>query len=202
MIEKMKEIVFLLEKLEESYMNNTFDILQIKVILRVIGDYHLLECNILDKDKGDKDNFDKEISNIVDILNDYEKMSAIEFVHIFNIIPRLKQYIPVQDNIKDILTTGLKYDTNKLDWSLMPFEIIEKIVEILQYGEKKYGRNNWQGLDNFNNRYFSALMRHLIAWQQGEKNDYESGLSHLAHAACNIIFLLYFQENKNDNNIK
>ena len=40
-------------------------------------------------------------------------------------------------------------------------------------------------------RYFSAAQRHLLAWNDGEDNDPESGLPHLAHASCNLMFMLY-----------
>jgi len=34
-------------------------------------------------------------------------------------------------------------------------------------------------------------MRHLVAEYKGEDYDIESGFLHLAHAACNILFLLW-----------
>jgi hypothetical protein len=36
----------------------------------------------------------------------------------------------------------------------------------------------------------AAALRHLIRWWRGEKIDPDSGLPHLAHAACSIFFLL------------
>lgn len=35
----------------------------------------------------------------------------------------------------------------------------------------------------------AAAMRHLAAWRDGEQLDEESGLPHLAHALCCIVFL-------------
>ncbi|MHC4648173.1 MAG: dATP/dGTP diphosphohydrolase domain-containing protein [Planctomycetota bacterium] len=89
---------------------------------------------------------------------------------------------------------GKKYDENKLRWDLVPFEAIEKIVEIITHGQEKYGENNWKELENPMDRYFAALMRHLVAWKKGERIDKDSGLSHLAHAGCNIFFLMWFEE--------
>jgi hypothetical protein len=37
-------------------------------------------------------------------------------------------------------------------------------------------------------------MRHVTDWWDGEKNDKGSGLPHLAHAACDILFLLAMEE--------
>jgi hypothetical protein len=86
---------------------------------------------------------------------------------------------------------GLKYDTGKLKYHLIPPEAIKAIAEILTYGAEKYHENSWQGLDDFDNRYYDALMRHIEAWRQGENIDSESGKLHLAHAATNAVFLLW-----------
>jgi len=87
--------------------------------------------------------------------------------------------------------TSKKYDTDKLRWDLMPFDSLLEIVKVVTYGAKKYNANNWQDLDNFNDRYFGACLRHLTSWKLGEQVDKESNLRHLAHAGCNIIFLLW-----------
>jgi hypothetical protein len=89
--------------------------------------------------------------------------------------------------------TGKKYDTNKLQWNLMDFTFLDEMVDIMTFGANKYGANNWQGLDNAEARYFAAAMRHLSTYHQGDDVDRESGISHLAHAAVNIMFLAYFQ---------
>lgn len=93
--------------------------------------------------------------------------------------------------VHDPKTDGTKLDGAKAPWHLLPMQAVEKIVEVMGYGAAKYGEFNWTKLKDFEKRYFSACMRHLKAWQSGEKLDPESGLSHLAHAACNLIFLIY-----------
>ena len=90
---------------------------------------------------------------------------------------------------------GIKHDANKLPLELVDWAFINEIAEVLELGRKKYSANNWQKLDNAEDRYFAAAMRHLIAWRQGETHDLESGLSHLSHAACNLMFLSYFERN-------
>jgi len=88
-------------------------------------------------------------------------------------------------------TKGLKYDDGKLRWSLLPLGPIREIIRVLEFGAKKYGENNWQKLDNGRTRYYEALLRHITAWFEGEVNDPESGLHHLAHAGCCLLFLLW-----------
>lgn len=88
---------------------------------------------------------------------------------------------------------GVKYDENKLRYDLMPVESFKGIVEVLTFGAKKYSDNNWKKVLNPKNRYYAATIRHLELWRYGEKNDIESGLLHLQHAATCIIFLLWFE---------
>jgi hypothetical protein len=95
---------------------------------------------------------------------------------------------------------GLKYDgldgkqPMKDRWDLLPIECVEEVVKILTFGCEKYGPNSWQKVENGEDRYYAALMRHLSASRQGEEVDPESGLSHLSHAMCNIVFLLWFEK--------
>ena len=85
-----------------------------------------------------------------------------------------------------------KFDNGKLRWELLPWDSVEKVVDILTYGAEKYEEESWKKVDDAENRYFAALLRHLIAYKQGRDIDSESGKLHLAHAATNALFLLWF----------
>jgi hypothetical protein len=37
-------------------------------------------------------------------------------------------------------------------------------------------------------------MRHVHAWRAGETKDPESGLHHLAHAGCCLLFMLWLDD--------
>jgi hypothetical protein len=88
--------------------------------------------------------------------------------------------------------SGVKYDSGKLPYELLPFTAIDALVEVLQYGVQKYGYpGSWQTVELFDDRYFAAAMRHLSKWRQGETIDPESGLTHLQHAFCNLMFLTW-----------
>ncbi len=93
---------------------------------------------------------------------------------------------------KGLVEPGTKLDTDKLRWSLLPSGTIAQVIHVLEYGAKKYSVGNWVGVPDGNTRYYDAAMRHLDAWRGGEINDPESGLPHLAHAACCLLFLLWF----------
>lgn len=87
---------------------------------------------------------------------------------------------------------GQKFDAEKDDWSLLPLAPIRAVIRVLMYGAVKYGRDNWMHVPNARNRYYSAALRHLTAWFEGEQHDKETGENHLAHALCCLTFLLGF----------
>lgn len=101
---------------------------------------------------------------------------------------------------KDLsVTTGEKFDTDKLRYDLIPPEALKSLAKVLTYGAGKYGPNNWQNLQDFETRYTAAAMRHLEAWRGGEKIDPESGLYHLEHLLCNVAFLVW-KEHQDETN--
>ena len=91
----------------------------------------------------------------------------------------------------------VKGDNGKLQWSLMPFEQLEDVVQVLMNGAKKYSVDNWKKCTELN-PYKDALMRHVVSYIKGEKNDSEDNISHLAHAICNCLFLMWFDKNNGD----
>lgn len=90
---------------------------------------------------------------------------------------------------------GRKFDQDKPRWELLPYKEVGEIVDIFTFGAKKYEDNNWKHVKPLKERYFGALMRHLVAWKEGEKKDPESGRSHLAHAGCCLLFLMWGDNN-------
>lgn len=91
---------------------------------------------------------------------------------------------------------GKKFDNGKVPYELVYWPALEKTTSVLEIGRNKYGADNWKSLANAEDRYFAAAMRHLLAWRQGEAVDPETGISHLAHLACNVMFLQYFEDQK------
>lgn len=96
---------------------------------------------------------------------------------------------------QQLLNGGVKHDTSKRRMDLIPASLLNGLAEVLAYGAKKYGDNNWRkGLAW--SRVYAALQRHLIDFWSGENLDSESSLPHLYHAACNLAFLIeYFNAN-------
>lgn len=95
----------------------------------------------------------------------------------------------------EVSNKGMKFDSvDKLRWDLVPWEIFEETVAVLTDGANKYEDNNWKHVENGSERYFGALLRHVMAYRNGELLDPESGRSHLSHAMCNLLFLLWFDK--------
>jgi hypothetical protein len=89
--------------------------------------------------------------------------------------------------------TALKFDTDKLPLNLLSTEAMNQTAAVLAFGAQKYAEHNWRKGFAWS-RPLAAAMRHLTAFNDGEDKDPESGLSHLAHAACCIMFLLEFEK--------
>lgn len=93
------------------------------------------------------------------------------------------------------LKEGVKYDSSKPPMALLPSAPLVEISKVLDHGKQKYAAHNWRmGIDY--SRLYSATQRHLSSWNEGEDTDTESKLNHLAHAACDILFLLEFELNR------
>lgn len=102
-----------------------------------------------------------------------------------------KYYAPIDNSI------GRKFDQGKLDWTLIPFSALEEVVKVLMYGETKYDRDNWQHVTP-KARYVKASFRHLVAYVKGEQYDQETGITHLAHCVCCLLFLIWHDKNGSD----
>lgn len=93
------------------------------------------------------------------------------------------------------VVSGTKADAGKPRFELLSPEFLAGVSKVLAFGAAKYGDRNWEHGLSFA-RYFGAAMRHLWAWWGGEENDTESGLPHLAHAACCLMYLYHYQHGK------
>lgn len=85
---------------------------------------------------------------------------------------------------------GMKFDTEKPRLDLLSPIGVLAVAEVLTYGAKKYAPNNWRNVIGWRWRYIGAALRHIFAYQRGERIDPESGLPRLAHAACCLLFML------------
>lgn len=90
--------------------------------------------------------------------------------------------------------TAAKADGGKLPLHLVPPELVFAVAQVLGFGAAKYGERNWERGGLSRDRLWAAAQRHLWAYQAGERLDAETGYSHLWHAACEIAFMIAYEE--------
>lgn len=87
-------------------------------------------------------------------------------------------------------TGAMKFDAEKPRMELLDPYAMEQLALVLTFGaHQKYEPWNWTKGLAFS-RLIGAALRHLFAFAKGEDLDPESGLSHLAHAMCCLMFLI------------
>ena len=95
------------------------------------------------------------------------------------------------------MSQGDRFNEGKPKWSLVPQSSLIPMVQVLEFGAKKYGAYNWvKGLSI--RETCESLKRHLDAFMEGEDIDSDSGLSHIGHIQCNAMFLSYMLEYRPD----
>lgn len=90
---------------------------------------------------------------------------------------------------------GLKYDAEKISMELIDVEFLEEMGRVLDFGKRKYSAHNWRGGIQWG-RTIGAVLRHTLAYLNGEDRDPETGLNHMAHAAVNCMFLVWFAKHR------
>ena len=95
-------------------------------------------------------------------------------------------------------TEGRKDDSGKDPWHLAPWDAFLAVVKVLAFGAGKYGDRNWEKGMAWG-RVYRATISHLTAWWmredggKGPGRDPETGMSHLWHAGCCIMFLIAYE---------
>lgn len=88
---------------------------------------------------------------------------------------------------------GMKFDDKKPDYlnifRYLKWSFLTDMAQVAFFGAKKYSKDNWYKVDS--ERYRKALARHVKAYLEGEILDPETKLPHVAHIACNCMFLWY-----------
>lgn len=91
------------------------------------------------------------------------------------------------------MENGNKLDHGKPPLELLDRQFLEGVAAVFGFGAEKYGRYNWKkGLKV--SRLIGSLLRHAMAFADGEDVDPESGHSHLYHIGCNAQMLSWMIE--------
>lgn len=94
---------------------------------------------------------------------------------------------------EDYFAKTMHDSSGKLGLHKIPYEMLESLAQVMDYGDNKYAPGNWKKGTNWL-EFFGSTLRHLYKWRQGEDVDPESGCLHLAHAICNLTFLIWYSK--------
>ena len=95
------------------------------------------------------------------------------------------------------MAEGIKFDSDKPRMELLDPEFLEGVSQVLTFGAKKYDAHNWRaGLSV--SRTIGACLRHIFAFIRGEDLDKETGLHHLFHAGCELMFTWWTVTHRSD----
>ena len=83
---------------------------------------------------------------------------------------------------------GVRFNEGKRRLDLVPTSFVNGVADVLGFGATKYEDNNWKKGMKWSS-VIASLKRHLAAFESGEDFDKESGLFHLDHVSCNVLFL-------------
>ncbi len=92
---------------------------------------------------------------------------------------------------------GIKHDGEKLPLQLLDPLALEGVAAVLAFGARKYAAENWRGGISYK-RLLGAILRHTFAIIRGEDNDPESGLPHVDHLGCTVMFLSWHMKVRPD----
>lgn len=92
---------------------------------------------------------------------------------------------------------GVKTDSNKVRFDLMPVEVEVAVARVLTKGAIKYPDRNWEKGLRYG-RVYAAARRHMGEFWNGNAYDEETGEHVLAHAICMLTFLLAYELRRKD----
>lgn len=96
----------------------------------------------------------------------------------------LLAWIDTTQDLAGIATAILEVRNKGATW--------EGVGHVLAFGAAKYGENNWRK-GGILKHVLAAAQRHILAIaEKGERINEESGLPHIDHALCNLMFAFVY----------
>lgn len=78
---------------------------------------------------------------------------------------------------------------SKAPMSTVSAAVLMEVGVAMLEGASKYGRHNYRAAGVRASVYYDALMRHAMAWWEGEDIDPDSGMSHITKAIATLVVL-------------
>lgn len=86
----------------------------------------------------------------------------------------------------------VKKEEGKVRTDLLPVDALFEIAKVLTFGANKHGAHSWEEGTEWS-KIYGAAMRHMLDFWGCQNFDNESSLFTIAHATCNLMFLLSYQ---------
>lgn len=102
-----------------------------------------------------------------------------------------KSYVADDTEIRVTSNTGGQKGQKTARFDLIDWRFLWELATVCGFGAKKYDDDNWRKGYDWRLSY-GAMQRHQAQFWNGERNDEESGLHHLAHAAWHCMVLFVF----------
>lgn len=129
-------------------------------------------------------------NNTVTTNPDWPEDRAVRFLYHHTCWASLSAEPPLLVETMTTSAAGGMKATKRQRYDLLPKAGLDSIAEAMAYGaSSKYPDHNWRKGFEWSKSY-AAAMRHMTAHWDGETVDDESGLPHLSHAGCHILFML------------
>ena len=84
-----------------------------------------------------------------------------------------------------------------IGFDLLP-DVLPDIADVFAFGAGKYAAHGWRQIEDWDLVCFNKIMRHLTTWMFSKEKTDESGKSHLAHAAADLMIMLAREKDVHD----
>lgn len=101
------------------------------------------------------------------------------------------------DEVRTISATGGEKGMKPERYDLLPKPGLDAMARVYDFGASKYADHNWRRGYEWS-KSISAALRHMMAFQDGETSDPESGLPHPAHAMFHMAAVLTWLEEQGE----
>lgn len=83
-----------------------------------------------------------------------------------------------------------RHNEGKLKWSLVSYEALKPMIQVLMFGEKEHSTDNWKiGMPY--TEVCESLLRHTYDFMNGMDRDKKTKLLQVGHILCNAMFLSF-----------
>lgn len=172
----LKRVVVALEKIKQQVLYSEFTCLNISSYA-----YNKLFEHLLDWNNANQPEYNTNHINNNNCIDNTETKTQIDHLALAS------GWLMIMCMNLSSISELVRFFERGSEYQLLFDKWLILVTKVLMFGKIKYSAHNWRLGFNFT-RVYDATSRHLIAYNSGELLDPESGLSHLGHASCGLMF--------------